>query len=374
MREDEQLNNSVRAARVRLGMSQQQLADAAGVARQTVGGIEAGRYAASTTVALRLARALGRTVEELFWLEDERPTIQATPALASSTNAGESRVVVAHVGSRWVAHRLQGETAFRTEIVPADGTVVRADGQDSWTVRLLDEPDTLARTVIVAGCAPALALWARSAERWHPGVRVHWIHANSSEALEMLRRGEAHAAGLHVADAAESGNRDLVRSNLVGGASLVNLGIWQEGLLVAAGNPKGICGVADLAHGGARIVNREGGAGSRTLLERALAAAGVVAGDISGWNTTVRSHEAVARAVAHGEADAGMSTESMAALFGLGFVPVRAVRYDIAVRDEYLSEPHVREFFATLDHRWVRTQLRLLGGFDTTSTGETTPV
>ena len=69
-----------------------------------------------------------------------------------------------------------------------------------------------------------------------------------------------------------------------------------------------------------------------------------------------------------------MSTESMAALFGLEFLPVRKVRYDIGVLTQDLAEPHIRELFATLDHRWVRSQLRLLGGFDTSRTGDMTRV
>ena len=53
------------------GMTQQELADRAGVTRQTILSIEKGKYSPSVGLALRLALVLGATVEELFALEDE---------------------------------------------------------------------------------------------------------------------------------------------------------------------------------------------------------------------------------------------------------------------------------------------------------------
>ncbi|AZA11916.1 helix-turn-helix transcriptional regulator [Corynebacterium gerontici] len=58
--------NNVKASRRACGMSQQTLADAAGVSRQTVANIERGSYAPSVYLALRIARTLEMTVESLF--------------------------------------------------------------------------------------------------------------------------------------------------------------------------------------------------------------------------------------------------------------------------------------------------------------------
>jgi putative transcriptional regulator len=58
--------NGVRAARTALGMTQADLAAAAGVTRQTVVAVEAGDYAPSVYLALALAARLGASVEELF--------------------------------------------------------------------------------------------------------------------------------------------------------------------------------------------------------------------------------------------------------------------------------------------------------------------
>ena len=56
----------MRGARTALGLTQADLATAAGVTRQTVVAVEAGDYAPSVYLALALAERLGRSVEELF--------------------------------------------------------------------------------------------------------------------------------------------------------------------------------------------------------------------------------------------------------------------------------------------------------------------
>ncbi len=390
MKGTDSLRNNLRLMRNRLGLSQQELAARVGVARQTIGAVEAGLYTPSAALALRLARVLGCRVEEVFWLEEEpAEVVEAVPAagLAAELGAGAvgaDRIPVSlvRVGGRWVAHSLLGESGLRTELVPADGQVVpeEAAGGRQVTgvaaggvrVRTLDDPEDLARSVLLAGCTPALSLWARAAERWHPGLRVNWVFANSWEALTALAGGEVHGAGTHLCQGATGiCNIPFVRAALPGRAVvLVHLGEWVEGLLVRRGNPAGIRGVADLARPGVTIVNREAGAGSRRLLEDALNEAGVPHGAVAGFDRVVRGHLQVARAVAGGEADAGVSTEGMARAFGLDFVPLRRTSYDVAFLRDYADEPAVQQLLGTLGHRRVRRQLEAVAGYDTARTGE----
>jgi putative molybdopterin biosynthesis protein len=370
-----ELQNHLRAIRSRLGMSQQELARTAGVTRQTIGGIEAGQYSPTAAVALKLARALGCSVEELFWLEGDLPTLEARPALGMASGPGV-RVSLAQIDGRWVAHPLSGERAFRQEMAPADGVTLADGAKGTVPVQTTDDLESLARTVVLAGCTPALSLWARSAERWHPGLRVHWIHANSTNALQALARGEVHAAGMHLRDP-DTGefNAPFVRRLVPGRrVSLVNLGVWQEGLVVAPGNPLLIMGVRDLARAEVRAVNREAGSGARALLDAALVKAGIASESVGGYLREVASHQDVARDVLSGNADAGVSTESVAALYGLGFVPLESVRYDLAARTDAIDREPLRSLLSTLQHRWVRTQLRVMGGYDTSRTGEVVAV
>ncbi len=65
------LTNNVRRLRFDNGeMTQQQLADKAGVTRQTIIAIESGKYAPSLPLAFRIAKAFGLGVEDIFKYED----------------------------------------------------------------------------------------------------------------------------------------------------------------------------------------------------------------------------------------------------------------------------------------------------------------
>jgi putative molybdopterin biosynthesis protein len=91
--------NRVRAAREALGMSQVALAAAARLSRQSIGSIESGRATPAVDVALRLAHALERSVEDLFGVSSA-----ATPLLTEPTAAVSSgRLAVAEVGGRWLS-------------------------------------------------------------------------------------------------------------------------------------------------------------------------------------------------------------------------------------------------------------------------------
>ena len=60
-------NLRLKAARAALDMSQQQLADAVGVSRQTISAIEKGDYNPTIKLCVNICRALGKTLDELFW-------------------------------------------------------------------------------------------------------------------------------------------------------------------------------------------------------------------------------------------------------------------------------------------------------------------
>ncbi len=64
------LSNRLRVARAERDLSQEQLARAAGVSRQTISSIEKGQYGPSALLAFRLARVLGIPVDELFWIQE----------------------------------------------------------------------------------------------------------------------------------------------------------------------------------------------------------------------------------------------------------------------------------------------------------------
>ena len=62
-------NLRMKAARAAKGLSQEQLADRVGVSRQTINAIEKGDYNPTVRLCVAICRALGVTLDELFWEE-----------------------------------------------------------------------------------------------------------------------------------------------------------------------------------------------------------------------------------------------------------------------------------------------------------------
>ena len=64
-------NLRLKAARAAKDLSQEQLAQLVGVTRQTIGMIEAGKYNPTLNLCIAICKALGKTLDELFWNEEE---------------------------------------------------------------------------------------------------------------------------------------------------------------------------------------------------------------------------------------------------------------------------------------------------------------
>lgn len=64
-------NKKMKIARIEFDMKQEDLAKAVGVTRQTIGLIEAGDYNPTLNLCLAICRALGKTLNDLFWEEIE---------------------------------------------------------------------------------------------------------------------------------------------------------------------------------------------------------------------------------------------------------------------------------------------------------------
>src|SRR3954447_14278724 len=114
----------LRAARAQLGISQAELAHRAGVTRQAVNAIESGKAAPTMAVALRLARVLGRRVDDLFRLVDELPGVSAELLDADDLPDEDTiRVQVADVDGRIIARPLTGAAGVVLTLPRANGIV-----------------------------------------------------------------------------------------------------------------------------------------------------------------------------------------------------------------------------------------------------------
>jgi molybdate-binding protein/DNA-binding XRE family transcriptional regulator len=356
------------------GLSAAQVAKLAGVSRQTIYAIEAGDYVPNTTLALQLAQILEVRVEDLFALE----AAAAPPAPPVTVDMLAPAGTVIHKGQPVQLCRV-GKRTLAIAAIPQAATLPMADGivvESSPRTQQADVhvfPDGVEdeKRLLIAGCDPGISLLAQYLARFE-GVDLIVAQSSSQQALDWLRQGKAHVAGTHLRDAASGEyNLPVIRRLFPKGeVKVVTFAIWEQGLVVAEGNPKGIRGIADLARKNVRIVNREQGAGSRELLDLRLADAGIRPDHVRGYQREALGHLAAALAVHMKEADCCVATRSAARAFGLSFLPLATERYDLVIRRAHARLPAVEALVDVLNRSAIRRKLELLAGYDTSHTGE----
>lgn len=374
------VDNRLKSVRIGQGLSQGALAEIAGVTRQAIYAIEASQYLPTTAVALRLAGALHCRVEDLFNLVSLGETVEGE-LVGADRLPSQARVKVARIGRRYVVRPVAGLGEVLSFTTAADGltkdAVRRAAGSRSAPLRvrveLLRDRRSVEQELIVGGCDPAIFLAGEYFRRRDGrGSVVGWT-MGSTAAMEALKREEIHVAGLHVVDE-QSGESNLpfIRRHLKGHKmTVVTFASWEQGVMLPAGNPKGIRAVDDLVRKDVTMVNREAGSGARMLLDRKLAAAGIAGRQVKGYQRVAGSHLEVARTVASGQADLGLGVRSAAQLLGLTFIPLQTERYDLVIPAGYLqSHPGLDLFLDTLVSRPFRREIEAMGGYDTTETGK----
>lgn len=357
--------HSIRRAR---GVGAADLARRAGVSRQTIYAIEAGSYVPNTEVTLKLARELEVAVEELFSLrpaEAEAPAALRCEVLSATPVAKGQAVRVCQVGERLVSIPVNASPYYLPE---ADG-VISKPGPAAELVAFAGE-EGAQKKLVLAGCDPATGLVSRMVEKLS-GVEIVSAAASSKLALSWLKDGAVHIAGSHLEDP-ETGEFNLpyLRSAFPeDDFAVVSFARWEEGFVIAPGNPRRIHTAGDLVKKGVRFVNREAGSGSRVLLDRLLGDAGIPAKKIAGYDRVAYGHLAVAYMVLTGEADCCLATRSAARTFQLDFVPLQSERYDFVMRRQTMEMPVAQTFLDVLQRASLRRKLEVLAGYDTAQTG-----
>src|SRR5262245_4749372 len=332
--------SALRERRLLGGLSQDQLAKQVGVSRQALNALERGHAQPPVETALALAAVLGTTVEALFG--------RSHPPLTLPTRVRPpgTRLLLAEVAGRVRGHALDPSSGE-----PADALVEHPNRPPT-----LLEAERWRRTLLVAGCDPALRMLAvRSGN-------ARWINAGTGKAVELLVGRRVHVVGVHSLT-----ERDRRR---VRGTLLVHLATWPLGLAVRRGNPRGIQGVADLARPGVRLINRERGASARVLLDRLLADLGVPPAMVPGYTDEVHGHESVAQAVAFGAADVGVTTEAAATAYGLELRQLSEESFNLVIRPDELARPEVQGLLAVARTPAFHRDVGALPGYGTSRSGQ----
>jgi putative molybdopterin biosynthesis protein len=338
------------------------------VSRQTIYAMEAGSYVPNTAVALKLARVLETTVEELFTLPQEfaEPDLRletVTLLPGSGTPEAGQPVQLCQVDKRLMASPPSPVPwYFPSSDAVFTGTKAK--------VQIFHSDAQFDNRILIAGCDPGISVLARHVQA--AGVELVLAHRNSSQALKHLKDGAVHVAGTHLRDeeSGESNIPEIGRLFPKNSVAVISFAIWEEGIVTASGNPKSIREIADFARADVSIVNREEGAGTRQLLDSRLKALKINGSGVRGYDRIAQGHLPAAWQVKSGTADCCIATRAAARVFGLGFLPLISERYDLAVRRQHLDLPGVQALLDTLARASFRRELEGLGGYDTRAAGQ----
>jgi molybdate-binding protein len=311
------------------------------------------------------------TVDELFSLQQgiQRSPESLVAELLSTSKAEKGQPVrIGQIGSRWVSVPVSASPYYMPE---ADG-IIRQAGRTNGRADLVvfAKEEAAQKRLVLAGCDPATGLLSRMVEKIS-GVEIVSAAASSKLALGWLKEGKVHIAGSHLEDP-KTGEFHLpfIRKQFPDeDFTVVTFARWEEGLVIAPGNPKGIRKVEDLARKNIRFANREPGSGSRALLEKLLEKAGMDAQKIQGYERVCYGHLPAAYCVLSQDADVCLATQSAARAFGLDFIPLHSERYDLVMRRRSADLPAVKAFLDVLQRATLRRKLEVLAGYDTSETG-----
>ena len=357
----------VKAHRLNMGWSQEELAEKVEIRRQAIYDIESGRYLPNTAIALRLARIFGCRVEDLF-IEHTAPETQPVHIFNGEV-APSTRLAIGRVRGRLIGLPLKGAESIPFGLRSADGLL----NPDKRSALIMTPSDRLNKTIILMGCDPAFEILGQHVARLMPDSRVYCRFASSHSALNHLAQGTAHVAGTHLHNTDKTESNVVTAGEKLFGTSgrVVGFSLLEEGLMVADGNPLGIRAVADLSRPMVRFVNREPGAALRVLLDDHLQHAGVQADSINGYENEVASHREGAYRVACNVADAALGLRAIAEAFGLGFVPIAAARCDLVIPDDLVgSHPTIKILLDVLQSSALRKEIDALPGYDGSVTGK----
>ena len=315
-------------------------------------------------------------------VDEPRPVVPVFPTRKAASKLGIEefiRVKLGKVGERIVATPLPRGSGSITTLTEAHGIIripnniegIR-DGEAVFA-ELLRPLSAIKNTIVVVGSHDnTLDLLADGIRAKHDHIVLSSSHVGSMGGLMALKKGVCHLAGSHLLNEEDgSYNVSFIQKYLPDTkVHLVNLVYRDQGLIVPKHNPKKIQGISDLAREDVRLINRQGGSGTRILLDYRLKQAGIDPTTIKGYKNEEFTHMSVAVCVLSGAADVGLGIHAAAKALDLEFIPVVTEQYDLIIPDEHFSSDNIQILLETIRSEDFQKRVESLGGYHTDACGK----
>lgn len=242
---------------------------------------------------------------------------------------------------------------------------------DRWLEAGLSRPaglEVAAPPPIVGGSQdPLLELAIRES-----GCGLALLAEGSQTGLDRLLRNEVAIAALHLHATPDDDDANLVAIGAEAAlhdAVVINFARREQGLLVAPGNPLGLDDLAAAIGKGARVAQRQRGAGAQLLLQSLLARAGVAPAKMVMAEGVCATGQDLALAIRSGRADCGIAARAVATAFGLDFRPLLWEHVDLVLRRRCYFEPAPQKLLAWMRGPDMAARAREFGGYDLSLSG-----
>ena len=291
-----------------------------------------------------------------------QPELMTTKEVAAYLRIKERKVYELVSARRIPCSRVAGKWLFPKVLI--DLWVVQNSEGSSNRNAARDRPP------IVGGSHDPLLEWCVR----ESGCELATMFNGSLDGLQRFANATVLCCGLHVFDPDTADyNWPIARHTLAGLDIVLIEWAWREqGLIVAAGNPHNIRGLADLQHGAIRLVGRQEGAGSRLLFEHLLRQQHLEPATLHFIASPMRSETELALAIRDGKADAGFGIAAVARQCRVDFVPLHRERYDLVIRRWEYFEPPFQRLLAFTRTALFGEKAAEFGGYDITGIGHVT--
>ena len=261
----------------------------------------------------------------------------------------------------WAERQTQARLAPQLE-------ALRADLERTFAVAF--DPDAHVLTLYAShdDALPRLREHAATA-----GLHLDIRFCGSVDAIRALNEGRCTLAGFHTQSHPSNTShtatayRDLLQPGL---HKIIGFSTRTQGLITAAGNPKQLHSLVDVAQTQARFVQRSQGTGTRVLLDDLLAQDQLTSHDLNNAADEEPSHTALSEAIASGRCDVGLGIESTARARGLGFVPLVQEQFHLVCLKSALDTPATQALRTLLQEQVWHDALNTLPGYQAQDSGQ----
>ena len=222
---------------------------------------------------------------------------------------------------------------------------------------------------IIGGSHDPLLQWALAECR----AGLAMLPEGSETGYRRFLNGEIIAVAIHFhaleAPEADANVAFVGKEPTLYDAVLIGFATREQGLVVAAGNPLSLHGLADVARRKARLAARPAGAGAQQLLMALMQRDAITPRQLVPALIAPTGPD-IAQAIRAGHADCGIATRSVAAGAGLDFVPIVVERFDLLMRQRDSYRAPLATLLTLLRSPTLAARAAELSGLDVADAGK----